>query len=92
MISGTFIRFVTLLKPSPCMPAIKASALAVLPLDSSTTWLPRARASGSPGRAMFQAARSFTEPNGLKSSSFAYRSTERRACTAGSMRSGECRR
>ncbi|CAM5271449.1 hypothetical protein SGLAM104S_10659 [Streptomyces glaucescens] len=74
LISGTRIRLVTLLKVRPCMPARTASAFAVLPLDSSTTWLPRAAAAARCGRAMFQAARSFTEPNGLSSSSFAYRS------------------
>ncbi|CAM5314797.1 hypothetical protein SVIOM74S_05487 [Streptomyces violarus] len=86
MISGTRIRLVTLLKPKPCMPATTASAFAVLPLDNSTTWLPCSTASSSSGRAMFQAARSLTEPKGLSISSFANRSMLRRPCTAGSIR------
>ncbi len=68
------------------MPAMTARALAVLPLDNSTTWLPCSTASGSRGRAMFHAARSLTEPNGFSISSLAYRSMFRRPCTAGSMR------
>lgn len=86
MISGTRMRLVTLLNLSPCMPASRARASAVLPLESFTTVPSPLEAASRWGRTMFQAGLSLTDPNGSSISSLAYRSMLRSPCTAGSMR------
>ena len=85
--SATLARLVSARRRSPCMAASTCRALAVFPLDASIRICFRSMISPRSSLIMPQAILSFTEPNGLQYSSFAYRSMPSISCRAGSSRS-----